>query len=91
MSRPKEKCASEPQGPVSFEESVKQLAKIVEQLESGDLPLDQSIELFERGMLLAKRSQAQLDQAEKRVEELLAVEPDGTPVTRPFDDEGETF
>lgn len=71
---------------VPFEESVKQLAEIVDKLEAGDLPLDESVALFEKGMLIAKRSQAQLDRAEKKVEELLAVEDDGTPVTQAFDE-----
>jgi exodeoxyribonuclease VII small subunit len=69
-----------------FEESIKQLAEIVDKLEGGDLPLDESVALFERGMGIAKRSQALLDKAEKKVEELLAVEADGTPVTRPFEE-----
>lgn len=71
---------------VSFEESIRQLSEIVERLESGDLPLDESVTLFEKGMLIAKRSKAQLDRAEKRVEELLAVDEDGTPSTRPFEE-----
>lgn len=70
---------------LSFEESIRKLARIVEELEAGDLPLDKSVELFETGMRLARRSQSQLDHAEKRVEELLSVERDGTPVTRAMD------
>ncbi len=66
----------------SFEDSIRKLAAIVEQLERGDLPLEQSISLFEQGMRLARDSQTELDNAEKRVEELLAVESDGTPVTK---------
>ena len=74
---------------VPFEESVKQLAEIVDKLEGGDLPLDEAVSLFESGMQIAKRSQAQLDRAEKKVEELLAVEDDGTAVTREFVDDEE--
>lgn len=77
---------------VPFEESVKQLAQIVDKLEAGDLPLDESVALFERGMQIAKRSQAQLDRAERKVEELLSVDDDGTPATRPFvQDDDETI
>lgn len=77
---------------VPFEESVKQLAEIVDKLEAGDLPLDEAVALFESGMQIAKRSQAQLDRAEKKVEELLAVDEEGTPVTREFvEDEGLPF
>ena len=74
-----------------FEESVRQLAQIVDKLEAGDLPLDESVALFERGMQIAKRSQAQLDRAEKKVEELLAVDDDGTPSTRPFVDDDDVI
>jgi len=83
------RAAAEPSPPeqVPFEESVKQLAEIVDKLEGGDLPLDEAVALFENGMQIAKRSQAQLDSAERKVEELLAVDEDGTPVTRDFEDE----
>ncbi len=70
-----------------FEKSIQELAQIVDRLEGGELPLDESIELFERGMKIAKRSQAQLDHAEKRVEELLSVDEEGNPDTAPFDEE----
>lgn len=68
--------------PPSFEECIRRLAEIVERLEKGDLPLEQSVALFEDGVQLARRSQAELDRAEKRVEELLAVQEDGSPITR---------
>ena len=70
---------------VPFEESMSQLAGIVGQLEEGEIPLEEAVALFERGMDIAKRSQAQLDRIEKRVDELLRVQEDGTPITRPFD------
>lgn len=66
----------------TFEESIRKLGEIVEKLEQGDLPLEQSLALFENGVHLARTSQAELDRAEKRVEELLAVSETGTPVTR---------
>jgi exodeoxyribonuclease VII small subunit len=69
---------------LSFEDSMRRLTAIVERLERGDLPLEQSIELFEEGMRIARQSRDALEKAEKRVEELLAVEADGTPVTRPL-------
>jgi exodeoxyribonuclease VII small subunit len=75
------------QPPPSFEESIKRLAEIVEKLERGDLPLEQSLVLFEDGVRLARASQAELDRAEKRVEELLAVSDDGAATTRPLGDE----
>jgi exodeoxyribonuclease VII small subunit len=71
----------------SFERSMERLSEIVERLESGDLPLEASLQLFEEGILLAKASQARLDAAEKRVEELLSIDDDGRPVVRGMDPE----
>jgi len=79
--------APKPAAP-SFEDSIRRLGEIVEKLEGGDLPLEQSLALFEDGVRLARASQAELDRAEKRVEELLAVSQDGTPETRELGDGG---
>jgi exodeoxyribonuclease VII small subunit len=54
-----------------FEESLKALERIVAQLESGDLPLERALELFEDGVGLARRCQSQLEEAERKVELLL--------------------
>ncbi|MEZ4300699.1 MAG: exodeoxyribonuclease VII small subunit [Polyangiaceae bacterium] len=70
---------------LSFEESTRRLNDIVAQLESGDLPLDRSLALFEEGVRLARAAQARLDGAEKRVEELLAIDPQGKPILKPFE------
>jgi exodeoxyribonuclease VII small subunit len=72
-------------GDVSFEESTRRLADIVAQLEGGDLPLERSLALFEEGVRLARAAQARLDTAEKRVEELLAIDPQGKPILKPFE------
>jgi len=69
----------------SFEQAIEQLAGIVEQLEGGELPLEQSLALFERGILLARSSQAQLDRAEKRVEQLLGFDASGKPIVEELD------
>ena len=53
-----------------FEASLAQLDEIVAALEDGRLPLDDALALFERGVRLARRCQAQLDDAELRVERL---------------------
>ena len=70
-----------------FEEALKRLTAIVERLESGDLSLEQSLSLFEEGTRLSRTSQAQLDAAEKRVEELLSIDAKGRPVVRELDPE----
>ena len=62
---------------VTFEDAIQRLTRIVEQLERGDLPLEASLTLFEEGVRLARLSQARLDHAERKVEELLAVTEDG--------------
>jgi len=71
--------------PLSFERSIQRLGEIVESLEEGDQPLEESIALFEEGMALAKSSQDILDRAERRIEELLGVDAQGKPVVREID------
>ena len=78
--------AEQGDGP-SFEDSVRRLGEIVEALESGEPPLEQSLRLFDEGMRLAKASQKKLDLAEKRVEELLGIDEDGEPVVREIEPE----
>lgn len=63
----------------TFEDSVRQLGEIVERLEAGDLPLEESIALFEKGVRLSREAQARLDAAEKRVEQLLGFDENGRP------------
>ncbi|MEE0410688.1 MAG: exodeoxyribonuclease VII small subunit [Clostridia bacterium] len=67
----------------TFEESMTELEKIVTKLEAGDVTLDDSIELFEEGIKLAKNCQKKLDDAEKKVK-LLTTTPDGEIVAEDF-------
>lgn len=60
----------------SFENSLQQLEQIVTRLESGDLPLEDALNEFERGVQLARSSQQKLLQAEQRVQILLADDKD---------------
>ncbi len=55
----------------SFEELLAELEGVVGKLERGELPLEASLEAFERGMLLVAEAGAILDGAERRVEELI--------------------
>ena len=57
--------------PVSFELGLQQLETIVKEMESGDLPLERALELFERGMKLSEACRKQLEEAETRVELLM--------------------
>jgi exodeoxyribonuclease VII small subunit len=80
--------SDKPESP-SFEDAVKRLSEIVQTLERGDLPLEDSLRLFEEGVRLSRASQEKLDGAQKRVEELLGFERDGKPRTAPFETRGE--
>jgi exodeoxyribonuclease VII small subunit len=72
---------------LSFEESVRRLGEIVERLEAGELPLEDSIALFEQGILLSREAQARLNAAEKRVEQLLGYDENGRPLVTPIEPE----
>lgn len=56
---------------MSFEASIEELDMLVEQLENGDLALEDALKKFERGIALARASQSKLEQAEQRVSILL--------------------
>lgn len=55
----------------SFEASLEELERIVKELEKGDLPLEQSLALFESGMQLSSQCKRQLEEAETRIEILM--------------------
>ncbi|MCA9873700.1 MAG: exodeoxyribonuclease VII small subunit [Ardenticatenaceae bacterium] len=57
---------------LSFEEALQELELIVARLEDGELTLDESLALFERGQKLAERCNKQLSQATLRIEQLTA-------------------
>ncbi len=55
----------------TFEESLDQLEAIVRKLEDGDLPLEESLELFEKGVKLSRECKERLVRAERRIEVLM--------------------
>jgi exodeoxyribonuclease VII small subunit len=67
----------------TFEESLKQLEAIVAQLERGDLPLEDSIRIFEEGMRLSAQCKQELDAAEGKVQ-ILLKQRDGSMKSEPF-------
>jgi exodeoxyribonuclease VII small subunit len=56
----------------SFEEILARLSEVVENLEGGELPLSQSLEIFEEGVRLSRLGASRLDEAEARIEQLLS-------------------
>ena len=67
----------------TFEESLKKLESIVDQLERGDLPLEESIKLFEEGVNLSHACKKELETAEGKVQ-LLLKQRDGSMKAEPF-------
>mgnify|MGYP001502340652 CR=1 FL=1 len=59
---------------LSFEESMTRLEDLVNQLESGDMPLDEALKAFEQGITLVKGCQKKLSQAEMKVQKILQDE-----------------
>jgi exodeoxyribonuclease VII small subunit len=73
---------------LSFEKSLDTLERIVDELESGHLSLDESLKRYEQGVAAHKQCMAILDAAEKRIEELIRRD-DGTLETSPSDVTGD--
>ena len=71
---------------LSFEQSMARLEEIVRHLEKGDMPLNDSLALFEEGTALIRSCEKQLDEAEQKVVKLRKG-PDRQPEALPFEDE----
>ena len=69
---------------MSFEDAMRELEKVVGDLERGDVPLEQSIALYERGAQLKQRCQTKLKEAEEKVA-LITQEGDGNIGLKPVD------
>jgi exodeoxyribonuclease VII small subunit len=69
---------------ITFEAALQRLEQIVDQLEAGNLSLEESLQVFEEGVGLARRCGRYLDEAEKRIE-LLTRDETGALRTAPFD------
>lgn len=70
---------------LTFEEALRALEEIVRKLESGEVPLDATIDLYERGELLRKHCQARLDAAQARIERVVTGAGGEATGTQPFD------
>lgn len=81
------KKASPREQPVQFEDALARLEQIVRELEDGRTGLSDALARYEEGVKCLKQCHDLLKTAERRVELLAGVKEDGTPVTRPFEDE----
>ena len=72
-----------------FETALTRLEEIVNELEKGELPLEQSLKLFEEGIKLARLCGSRLEEAERKVEVLLKDKA-GALVKRPFEEDQES-
>lgn len=68
---------------LDFEQALAELETVVEKLEHGELPLEDALRQFERGVELARSCQTSLKQAEQKVEILLRKTPEAAP--EPFE------
>ncbi|MCR4434270.1 MAG: exodeoxyribonuclease VII small subunit [Clostridiales bacterium] len=71
----------------TFEEAISELEEVVKKLENGDLPLDESIELFQKGLELSRCCSKKLDEVEKKISRLIESE-DGDIIETAFDPAG---
>lgn len=65
-------------GKLTFEQAIGQLKEIVHQIEQGEIPLQDSLEQYEKGMALIKHCRGILQKAEKRIEKISREEPPET-------------
>jgi len=70
---------------LSFEQAIKELTSIVEKIEQGEIPLENSLQQYERGMALIQHCRTTLEKAEKRIEKISKQEKpeDGSQKTEP--------
>ena len=71
----------------SFEQNMQRLEQIVRALERGDVPLEESLKLFQEGTELVRACGVLLDEAEQQVK-MIVPKADGTPSEEAFDDAG---
>src|SRR4030088_3527104 len=72
-----------------FEQALAELEGLVERLERGDLPLDEALKIFERGVALTRHCQASLQAAQQKVEILLKRSGQSAAAIEPFEESGD--
>ncbi len=73
----------------TFEQALERLEQVVRELEAGERSLDETLALFQEGIVLTRFCQQRLDEAEGRIEKLLDLK-DGQAITEPFIPGGNT-
>ena len=84
MAKKKSKAENDTPG-INFEEAISEIQGIVQQLEDGDLGLEESLKRFEEGVRLIRTCHATLETAEQRIKVLTDVDSEGNPVLSDFD------
>ncbi|MBP7275248.1 MAG: exodeoxyribonuclease VII small subunit [Kiritimatiellae bacterium] len=80
---PTRKSAAAPEP--AFEQDLERLEELVNEMETGQLPLEQLMKQFEEGMTLVRRCGKRLAEVERKVERLLNQTSEGEPQTEPFE------
>ena len=88
MAKRDAKKTSDAEDPPSFEAALEELEELTERMEAGDVALDESLRLYERGTFLLGFCQRRLDTAEQQIQKLSRGE-GGKLTTKPLDSVGE--
>lgn len=76
---------------MDFEKKLNRIEEIVSKMEKGDIPLEQSLKLFEEGIQLSRDCQTQLTEAENKIKILVGLDEQKKPITQDFNSSnGET-
>jgi exodeoxyribonuclease VII small subunit len=84
-AKDKQQDAGETAPEPSFEQALTELQQIVDDLEAGQIGLDESMQRFEQGIALLRNCYGTLEKAEQKIEILTGTDEAGRPLTEPFD------
>ncbi len=90
MGKKKSASKSSPAKQPNFEDALGELEKIVDELESGSLPLSQSIERYEKGVKLLRHCHVALGQVQQKIRQLTKVSESGDETTVPFEGDSDS-
>jgi exodeoxyribonuclease VII small subunit len=81
-----DEAPEEDAAPFCFEEALSELEEIVTELDDGQVGLSAALARYEQGIKLLRQCYGELEGAERRIELVMRIDPQGVPVTEPFDD-----